>query len=115
MMAPQARPSLRLKPSFPEGVMPTGRRLAMTLYGEPAEPLGDCVGRCEGAKVRFSCTTCGSGHDIDAAPVVWLLKARALGDEQTSVADCARLDDHACVRGGGTRWEAWPCSDEKAR
>lgn len=95
--------------------MPTGRRLAMMFDGEPGEPLGEYVGRREGARVRFSCMACGSGHDVDAAHVVWLLKALALGDEQTSVADCARLDDHACVRCGGTRWEAWPCSYEKAR
>lgn len=87
----------------------------MMFHGERSEPLGDYVARIDGAKVRFSCLTCGSGHDVDADHVIWLLKALALGDERTSVADSARLDDHACVRCGGTRWEARPCPEEKTR
>jgi hypothetical protein len=83
-------------------------------YGKPSEPLGRHAEAGDGAKVRFSCVACGSGHDIDAVHVIWLLKALQLGDEQTSVADCAQLDDHPCVRCGGTRWEAWPLPFAKA-
>jgi hypothetical protein len=80
----------------------------MMTLGERDEPLGRYIERLDGARVRFSCAACGSWHDLDAAHVLWLLKALALGDEQTSVSGCARLDDHPCVRCGGTRWENAP-------
>jgi len=84
-------------------------------YGEPSVALGRYAEQRPGAKVRFSCAACGSGHDLPAAHVLWLLKALELGDDQTLLADSARLDDHACVRCGGRRWEAWPCPPDEIR
>lgn len=81
----------------------------MTGDNEADEALGRRVAAHDGARVRFSCAACGASHDVSAAHVIWLLKALDLGDEQTSVADCARLDDHACVRCGGRRWTSGPC------
>lgn len=83
----------------------------MRVDGEADQPLGRYVEGRSGAKVRFTCMTCGAGHDVDAAHVLWLLKALQLGDERTPVAAAARLDDHPCVRCGGRRWEARPCCE----
>jgi hypothetical protein len=77
--------------------------------GEPKVLLGHYAEGRPGAKVRFACLACGSSHDVDAAEVIWLLKALELGDERTALADSGRLDDHGCVRCGGVRWEVWPC------
>ena len=76
-------------------------------------PLDDLAQRREGAGVRFVCMGCGSRHDVPVARVVWLLKVLERGDEQTSVAGCAHLDDHPCVRCGGVRWEARPCPEDE--
>lgn len=84
-------------------------------YGKTSETLERHAEGGEGAMVRFTCAACGSGHDVSAVHVIWLLKALQLGDGQTSVAACAQVDDHACVRCGGTRWEAWPLPYAKAR
>ena len=81
----------------------------MMVDGEADEPLGRRAARRDGARVRFVCLTCGSRHEVPVARVVWLLKVLERGDEQTSVAGCAHLDDHPCVRCGGVRWEARPC------
>lgn len=78
-------------------------------YGEASVTLRRYAEARGDAKVRFSCAACGGSHDVEAAEVIWLLKALELGDEGTTVAESARLDDHPCVRCGGTRWEAWPC------
>jgi hypothetical protein len=85
----------------------------MTVEGGPDEALGARAARREGARVRFVCLTCGSRHDVAVAQVVWSLKVLERGDEQTSVAGCAHLADHACVRCGGVRWEAQPCPDDE--
>jgi hypothetical protein len=77
-------------------------------YGEPDMPLRRYAAGKSAARVRFCCAACGSGHDVLASEVIWLLKALQQGDEQTSLADSARVMDQACVRCGGLRWEAWP-------
>lgn len=77
-------------------------------YGDAAVSLRRHAETRPGSAVRFSCRACGAGHDLPTAEAIWLLKALRLGDEESPVADAARLDDHACVRCGGRRWECWP-------
>lgn len=77
-------------------------------YGDPEMPLRRYAEGRRGVKVRFCCAACGSGHDVVAREVIWLLKVLQQGDEQTTLAQSARLMDQSCVRCGGIRWEAWP-------
>lgn len=78
------------------------------LYGEANMPLRRYAAGRSAAKVRFCCAACGSGHEVAASEVIWLLKTLQAGDEQTALADSARIMDQPCVRCGETRWEAWP-------
>ena len=77
-------------------------------YGDPDLPLRRYAAGRREAKVRFCCAACGSGHDVAASEVIWLLKVLQLGDEQTPLADSPKIMDQPCVRCGGARWEAWP-------
>lgn len=83
-------------------------------YGDPSMALRRYAEGSRDAKVRFACAVCGSGHDVDARQVIWLLKALKLGDEQTPVSGGARLDDHSCVRCGGRSWQSWPYGSDAA-
>ena len=76
--------------------------------GDASAPLVRYAGSAPGAAVRLSCATCGSGHAVEVARVIWFLKAFGLGDELSPVAEAARLARNPCVRCGHTAWLAHP-------
>jgi len=77
-------------------------------YGNASQTLARFAQRHPAAAVRLCCAACGGGHDVAVAQVLWFLKAFALGDETSLIADAARLGLNPCVRCGATVWEAWP-------
>jgi ribosomal protein S27AE len=75
-------------------------------HGDARLPLARHANSAPDAKVRLICQLCGSGHEVEAALVIWLLKAFGLGDELSPVADAAKVAFNRCIRCGATAWLA---------
>ena len=83
--------------------------------GEARLPLARHACGAPDAKVRLICTVCGSSHEVEAALVIWLLRAFGLGDELSPVAEAAKVALNPCIRCGATAWRAQAAGGAAAR